>query len=196
MSTTLKIKKELIRLVNLEEYSAGLTVKEAWKQLEKTDFAKELYNSKGQRRDGTLVGLTTRIKSGKVEGLKVVKNSDYRIVYVADGNELDYLSNLTNKFLSEADNFKVKAEDYSKEQQKILEEYSKALTQLKNSTVKLKKVADEVEVKKLKTETATAIEQKDKKAVDNIKEKPTTTKTELKKANTETSKKVTSTAKK
>ncbi|WP_438776715.1 hypothetical protein [Enterococcus sp. DIV0170] len=41
----------------------------------------ELYNSDGVRREGVLTGITTRIKNGKIDGIKVIKENKH-IKYV------------------------------------------------------------------------------------------------------------------
>ncbi|MGG5341644.1 hypothetical protein [Enterococcus sp. AZ192] len=101
MSTTAKIKNALVAMLNEEENKAGLTFSEVWDKLEQTDFKNELYNSKGEKCSGTLIGLTTRIKQNKVEGIKVIKNSN-QLVYVSSSNEIEYLVNLTEKYLQQA----------------------------------------------------------------------------------------------
>lgn len=193
MSTTSKIKAELVRLLNLEENKAGLTVSEVWEKLEQSDFKSELYNSKGEKRAGTLVGLTTRIKQGKVEGLKVIKNSANNLVYVSSSNQVDFLVNQTEKYLKEATNFKLKTEDFSAEQRKVIENYGSILTKLQEENIKLKKVSDEVEKAKLDEKVEPALKEKD---VEKPKEKVTAEKTKKEKPEVKTNKKTTDTAKK
>lgn len=179
MSTTAKIKEELVRLLSLEENKAGLTVNQVWEKLEQTDFKEELYNSKGERRNGTLVGLTTRIKNGQVDGIKVVKNSTNNLVYVASSNQVEYLFNLTDKYLKEATAYKLKSTDFTVEQKKVIESYTKVLNTLKQESMKLKKVSEEITVNDL----ANQIKEKglDTPKVENVKaEKVVETKVDTK----------------
>ncbi|MBW9322381.1 hypothetical protein FG877_02215 [Enterococcus casseliflavus] len=166
MSTTAKIKNELVRLLSLEENKAGLTFSEVWEKLEQTDFKEELYNVKGERRSGTLVGLTTRIKQNKVQGIKVIKNNN-QLVYISSNNEIEYLVNLTEKYLQQATTYKLKADKYSDDQRKVITEYGSILTQLQEISKKLKLVSDEVELAKVAVKS---------------KEEPTVVKTEVKEA--------------
>ena len=174
MSTTAKIKNELIRLLSEEENKAGLTTNQVWEKLEQADFKEELYNPKGERRAGTLVGLTTRIKSGKVEGLKVIKNSSNKLVYVLSSNQVDFLVGLTEKYLKEATNFKLKTENFNDKQRKVIENYSSILPKLQEANIKLQKLADEVEKEKLEQVS------KVKESIKNNNEKTTTNKKESK----------------
>ncbi|MGM0112829.1 hypothetical protein [Enterococcus sp. DIV0187] len=149
MSTTSKIKEELIRLLNEEENKAGLTFSEVWDKLEQTDFKEELYNDKKEKRIGCLVGLSTRIRKGKIQGLKILKNSSNELVFVSSSNEIDYLMKLTEKFVKDTTNIQVKTDNYSKEKIEVIEGYNSLLEQLKQYVKKLEKVSSDVEIDKI-----------------------------------------------
>ncbi|MBO0467477.1 hypothetical protein JZO73_07995 [Enterococcus plantarum] len=68
MSTTAKVLEKMNMLLANNE--SGLTSEELWAELMSD---KELVDKNGNRRNGVVVGLTTRIKTGKVENIKVIK---------------------------------------------------------------------------------------------------------------------------
>lgn len=149
MSTTSKIKNELVRLLSQEENRAGLTFSEVWKKLEQTDFSKELYNDKGEKRLGTLVGLTTRIKQNKIEGLKVVK-VDNQLLYVASDNELEFLINTTKKYLNQVINYQLN-DEYTKLEESSILEFKQALSTLNKATRQVESACFEKNTTELKT---------------------------------------------
>lgn len=194
MSTTSKIKNALVQMLNEEENKAGLTVSEVWNKLEQTEFKAELFNKAGERRNGTLVGLTTRIKEGKVEGIKVVKNSANNLVYVASSNQVEYLVNLTSKYIEETTKSKIKKESLDTNQQTVVKNFEEELIKLHQLSEKLKKVSDEVEKAKLEQKVEPTPEVK--KPVEKVKEKASAEKTKKGKPEVKTTQKTTDTAKK
>lgn len=91
MSTTSKVLNKM--QVLLTENESGLKTEELWVELLKDkELGKELIDKNGKRRNGVVVGLTTRIKNGKVENIKVVKNSKNQLVYIASANSLDFIN--------------------------------------------------------------------------------------------------------
>ncbi|MBO0421438.1 hypothetical protein [Enterococcus plantarum] len=71
MSTTAKVLEKMNLL--LKENESGLTSEELWVELMlDKELSKELVDKNGNRRNGVVVGLTTRIKTGKVDNIKVI----------------------------------------------------------------------------------------------------------------------------
>lgn len=149
MSTTTKVKEELIRLLNLEENSNGLTFTEVWEKLEETELKNELYNKKGKKRLGLLTGLSTRIKEGKIEGVKIIKNSENRVIYVSNNNQVDYLFTLTSRYLKEAKSLETRSLKLSKKQKEQMEKFEENLQSLDQKNKEIKKIASEIEKKKI-----------------------------------------------
>ena len=66
-----------------EENVGGVSSKQLWKYFESIPAIKKEIYKDGVRREGVLTGLTTRIKSGQIEGIKVEKR-DKHLFYVKD----------------------------------------------------------------------------------------------------------------
>ncbi|MGM0214127.1 hypothetical protein [Enterococcus sp. AZ109] len=112
MSTTSKLLKKLYCV--LGEKSEGNTVSEFLDYLfGDEELAKELV-FQGERREGVVGELQTRIKKGgkSVEGIKIIKNAEGKNVFILDNSNLSYVSDVTVKFLIEAT--KIKLEFFKK----------------------------------------------------------------------------------
>ncbi len=141
MSATTKVKMELKKLLNLEENSNGLTFKEVWEKLEETELKNELYNKKGEKRLGLLTGLSTRIKEGKVEGIKIIKNSENKIIYVSNNTQVEFLCTLTSRYLQEVNKLEVNKEKLSKKQKEKMKIFKNNIIELETQNKELKKIA-------------------------------------------------------
>ncbi|MBL1228027.1 hypothetical protein IW492_02125 [Enterococcus sp. BWB1-3] len=151
MSTTSKVLKKLYYV--LGEKSEGITVSDFWDYLfEDKELAKELIYD-GQRREGIVVGLQTRIKKGgkSVEGIKIIKNADGKNVFILNNNNLSYLTSVTEKYLKEATKIKLEVKDYTftKGEQTIINKFEKALKELENTNASLEKLASKIEEQKI-----------------------------------------------
>ncbi|ALS38493.1 hypothetical protein ABID30_002195 [Enterococcus rotai] len=154
MSTTSKVLKKLYTV--LGEKSEGITVSEFWNYLfEDKELAKELVFD-GERREGIVVGLQTRIKKGgkAVEGIKIIKNVEGKNVFILTNNNLNYLAGISNKYLQEAISIKLEVQDYAfnKSEQAIIDKYGKALEELERLNSDLEKIADKISEKIIKTD--------------------------------------------
>ncbi|MDT2531958.1 hypothetical protein P7D93_19035 [Enterococcus raffinosus] len=188
MSTTSKIKNELVRLLSLEENKAGLTFSQVWKKLEQTDFSKELYNDNGEKRLGTLVGLTTRIKKNKIEGLKVVK-VDNQLLYVGSNNELEFLINTTKKYLNQVINYQLN-DEYTKLEESSILEFKQVLSTLNKATKQVESASFEKNATELKTTKVEIVPKEKNMKKAPVKEtKKEESKSKKKKSDTKTTKK-------
>ena len=83
ISTTQKVLKAMEIYLDREENFAGVSSKDLWKHLESIPAIKlEIYRN-GKRRDNIMTGITTRIREGKIQGIKVEKR-DKHLYYVKD----------------------------------------------------------------------------------------------------------------
>ncbi|MBO0424160.1 hypothetical protein JZO84_14965 [Enterococcus plantarum] len=151
MSTTSRVLKKLYTV--LGEKSEGITVSEFWEYLfEDKELAKELMFD-GERREGIVVGLQTRIKKGgkAVEGIKIIKNVEGKNVFILNDNNLNYLGSVTHKYIKEATKIKLEVKDYSfsKAEQTIINKFEKTLKELESTNTALEKLASKIEEQKV-----------------------------------------------
>lgn len=83
-STSQKVLKAMRIYLAKEENADGVSSKNLWEHLESIPAIKlEIYGSNGKRREGVLTGLTTRIRLGQIQGIKVKKRNKH-LFYVKD----------------------------------------------------------------------------------------------------------------
>ncbi|MBO0467052.1 hypothetical protein JZO73_05835 [Enterococcus plantarum] len=149
MSTTAKVLNKM--QVLLTENESGLKTEELWIELLKDkELGKELIDTDGKRRNGIVVGLTTRIKNGKVENIKVVKNSKNQLVYIASANSLDFINKRTMEFINDVEKIGFgKPKDYSEDDKKIVKKYEQVIKELYKASLGLSSLSDKVEKEKI-----------------------------------------------
>jgi hypothetical protein len=147
MSTTSKVLKKLYYV--LGEKSEGITVSEFWDYLFEDKVLSEELVFQGERREGVVVGLQTRIKKGgkSVEGIKIIKNAEGKNVFILDNNNLSYVSDVTVKFLNEATKMELEVKDYTftKAEQTIITKFEKVLKDLEGANRALKDLVVKIE---------------------------------------------------
>ena len=163
MSTTSKVLKKLYYV--LGEKSEGITVSEFWDYLfDDEELAKELVFD-GQRREGIVVGLQTRIKKGgkAVEGIKIIKNADGKNVFILNDNNLGYLTSVNTKYLKEATKIKLDVKGYSftKAEQTTINKFEKATKELENLNAALEKLATKIEKQKINKSSSKEVNEED-----------------------------------
>lgn len=148
MSTTAKVLEKMYIL--LKENESGLTSDKLWEELmSDSTLSKELIDKNGNRRNGVVVGLTTRIKNGKVENVKVIKNSSNQLVYIASKNNMNFVSKLTNKFIGDVQKLEfTDLEELSAADKKVLKDYEKAITNLIKTSVNIERLSEKIEKEK------------------------------------------------
>lgn len=152
MSTTAKVLEKMHIL--LKENESGLTSDKLWGELmSDSTLSKELIDKNGNRRNGVVVGLTTRIKNGKVENIRVIKNNDNKLVYIACENNLGYVKKLTHKFIGDIKKLEFgDFKELSAEDKKIVKEFEKSINNLNKATINLEKLSEKIEKVKVKEE--------------------------------------------
>lgn len=152
MSTTAKVLEKMYIL--LKENESGLTSDKLWEELmSDSTLSKELIDKNGNRRNGVVVGLTTRIKNGKVENIRVIKNNDNKLVYIACENSLDYVNKLTLKFIGDIKKLEMgDLKELSAEDKKIVKEFEKSINNLSKATINLEKLSEKIEKEMVKEE--------------------------------------------
>lgn len=150
MSTTAKVLEKMHIL--LKENESGLTSDKLWEELmSDKELSKELIDKNGNRRNGVVVGLTTRIKNGKVENIKVIKNSSNKLVYIASKNNMNFVSKLTNKFIGDVQKLEfTDLEELSAADKKVLKDYEKAITNLIKTSVNIERLSEKIEKEETK----------------------------------------------
>lgn len=150
MSTTAKVLEKMYNLLSKNE--SGLTSEELWEELmSDKELSKELLDKNGKRRNGVVVGLTTRIKNCKVDNIRVIKNSNNKLVYIASGNNLNFVGKLTNKFIVDVRKLEfMDLKDLSAEDKKVLKDYEKAITNLTKMSANLEKLSEKIEKEETK----------------------------------------------
>lgn len=141
-TTTSKIKDALLKMVNDPKNKAGLTFGQVWDELERSDFKDELYDKNGKKRLGTLVGLTSRVQNGKVEGLQVIKQGSTRL-YISDRSSIDFLVGLTTQYLQKFDEFKIDPADLTSKQAEELKKLRKTVDNLRANILSLTLLAED-----------------------------------------------------
>lgn len=152
MSTTAKVLEKMYNLLSKNE--SGLTSDELWEELmSDNELSKELIDKNGKRRNGVVVGLTTRIKSGKIENIRVLKGSDNKLVYISSSCNLEFVSKLTNKFISDIEKIEFGGlKELSAGDKKVLKDYEKAITNLIKMSTNLEKLSGKIEKETVKEE--------------------------------------------
>lgn len=163
MSTTSKVLKKLYYV--LGEKSEGITVSEFWDYLfDDEELAKELVFD-GQRREGIVVGLQTRIKKGgkAVEGIKIFKNADGKNVFILNDNNFGYLTSVSTKYLKEATKIELDVKGYSftKAEQTIINKFEKTTKELENVNEALEKLATKIEKQKINKGNSKEVNEED-----------------------------------
>lgn len=163
MSTTSKVLNKM--QVLLLENESGLNTEELWIELLKDkELGKELIGKDGKRRSGVVVGLTTRIKNGKVDNLKVVKNSNNQLVYIASANNLDFINKTTQKFINDVEKIGFgKLKDYTAEDKKVVKKYEQVMKELYKASLGLSDLSEKLEKEKISKD------KKEVKEIENIK---------------------------
>ncbi|MGM0110687.1 hypothetical protein [Enterococcus sp. DIV0187] len=129
VSTTQKVLKAMRIMLAEEKNRAGLSYKEVWTRLESIPaLKKELYID-GKRREGIVVGLTTRIKENKIDGIKIIKK-DNRVLYISHSNDFEFLHQVTSNFIEQVEDIKSN-ENYSKKQKELLCNYQELIYELR-----------------------------------------------------------------
>lgn len=152
MSTTAKVLEKMNMLLAKNE--SGLTSVKLWEELmSDKGLSKELLDKNGKRRNGVVVGLTTRIKNGKVENIRVIKNNDNKLVYIACENNLGYVNKLTHKFIGDIKKLEFgDLKELSAEDKKIVKEFEKSINSLNKATINLEKLSEKIEKETVKEE--------------------------------------------
>ncbi|MBO0467497.1 hypothetical protein JZO73_08095 [Enterococcus plantarum] len=150
MSTTAKVLEKMNMLLANNE--SGLTSEELWAELmSDKELSKELVDKNGNRRNGVVVGLTTRIKTGKVENIKVIKNNDNKLVYISCKNNIEFVNKLTNKFIEDIKKLEMgDLKELSAEDKKIVKEFEKGIKNLNNANDNLEKLSQKIQEKQVK----------------------------------------------
>lgn len=163
MSTTAKVLNKMQGLLSKNE--SGLNSEELWEELLKDkELGKELIGKDGKRRSGVVVGLTTRIKNGKIENLKVIKNGKNQLVYIASANSLDFINKRTMEFINDIEKIGLgKLKDYSDEDKKVIKKYEQVTKELYKASLGLSDLSDKLEKEKISKD------KKEVKEIENIK---------------------------
>lgn len=150
-STTSKVLNKM--QVLLLENESGLNSEELWTELLKDkELGKELIDKNGKRRSGVVVGLTTRIKNGKIENLKVIKNGKNQLVYIASANSLDFINKRTMEFINDIEKIGLgKLKDYSDEEKKVIKKYEQVTKELYKASLGLGSLSEKMEKEKINT---------------------------------------------
>lgn len=139
-STTQKVLKALLVMLNREGNEEGLTAKEVWVGLESIAALKsELYDERGQRRNNILTGLTTRIKQGKVAGVRVIRDNN-KLVYIAVRDELEFLRVITQSYLQQVSEVNLDSDNYTEDERVAIKHFN----MIKNYLEKFLELTNEI----------------------------------------------------
>lgn len=142
ISTTQKVLNALRVMLNQEENRDGLTLKEVWTRLDSIPaIKKEIYGADGKRRENILTGLTTRIKNHQIQGIRVMKNSDNKLTFIAISNDFEYLKRITEDYLKNVSNLKLETEECTEEEKVALSHFKQIITYLEKLDELLKAIA-------------------------------------------------------
>lgn len=126
----------------------GATFEEIWQALEQdSSLSKQLVNTKGEKRLGVLQGISTRIKSGKLPGLAIVKQNGKAKWYSSD-SELDLWIRQIELFVNQAEQLSLPQKWQNKEQEKIATGLVSSIENVRGDLLRLKAVGDKAYIAK------------------------------------------------
>ncbi|WP_265458623.1 hypothetical protein [Enterococcus sp. HY326] len=142
MSTTTEVK---VALKGILSDGKGRTHGELWKELISIDKLKrQLVKFDGTERKGVLSGIFTRVQQGKEEGFRIVKK-DGKTLMVYSINKADILLKLTDGYLKDVSLVKLKKDELSVTDKKVVEKFQTACNELAKIKVELKFLVDSLD---------------------------------------------------
>lgn len=143
-SATAEVLAKLPKLLQEPPLNNGASLEDIWQVLEKdSSLSKVLVNEKGEKRLGILLGISTRIKAGRLPGLAIVKQNGQAKWYSSD-SELDLWIRQMELLISQAGQLSFPSKWEDKKQEKIANNLVDTLKKTQEQVVILKSAVNQI----------------------------------------------------